>query len=323
MATYNGSLYIEDQLDSILNQNHKDWVLFIRDDGSTDNTVEILNTYTEKEERIVVVKDRVQKNLGSCMNFSALMKFAEGKYEYYMFSDQDDVWFPDKITSSINKMLELENKYGKHYPLLVYTNFIYADEELQIVNKEIDLAPADQTDPLSLFRNLFLQNPVYGCTTLFNNSLLKKAQNLPVTFKFHDYWIAFVAASTGYAVHLSKPTLLYRQHPHNITSVLYKSRFKQRVKRALAFREIRADVLRKILQVKTIFGRFEADMSTDKKELIEGFLNKVQAGGMPVIGYMFKRQIFPRNRINRVLTMLALVKRIRYYGRRNSEFSRL
>jgi rhamnosyltransferase len=312
MATYNGSRYIKDQLDSILNQDYNDWVLIIRDDGSDDDTVSIINTYTNKDNRISLLSDDGKKNVGSCMNFSALMHYAEGKYSYYMFSDQDDVWLTDKISAALNQIGLLESKHGKEAPLLVYTNFVYADEELKIIDKTIDLSPSNDADPLSLFKNLFLQNPVYGCTTLFNNSLLKKAQIIPATFKFHDYWIAFVAASTGYTTHLNKASILYRQHPKSITAGFHKSRFKPRLKRALSFRRLRFDVLNKVLQVKTIFERFETDMSVEKTELIKGFLKKTRSGGMPIISYMVKWRIFPRNKINSVLTMLAIFNRIPY-----------
>ena len=96
MATYNGGKYIAEQIDSILNQNYNDWKLYIRDDGSKDNTVNIVKEYIEKyPDKIILIEDG-RRNLGPKLNFGELLKIS--KSEYCMFCDHDDVWMEDKVS---------------------------------------------------------------------------------------------------------------------------------------------------------------------------------------------------------------------------------
>ena len=99
LATYNGEKYLKEQIDSILNQTYKNIRLIISDDCSKDKTREILKQYEEKESRIKVFYQ--EKNLGYIKNFEFLLKQVEN--EYYMLSDQDDVWLPEKIEKSLEK----------------------------------------------------------------------------------------------------------------------------------------------------------------------------------------------------------------------------
>jgi len=102
MATYNGEKYIKEQIESILNQTYKNIHLIISDDGSKDNTVQILKEYENKDKRVTVY---VQKqNLGYIKNFEFLLTKIEN--DIYMLSDQDDVWKVDKIENTYNKLKE-------------------------------------------------------------------------------------------------------------------------------------------------------------------------------------------------------------------------
>ena len=107
MATYNGGKYVEEQLKSIISQSYENWNLVIRDDGSSDNTLKILNEYSKNDKRIHIISDN-KGNLGLVKNFEELMK--RSTEEYIMFSDQDDVWVDNKINILLQKMLEIEKK---------------------------------------------------------------------------------------------------------------------------------------------------------------------------------------------------------------------
>jgi glycosyltransferase involved in cell wall biosynthesis len=111
MATYNGEKYIRQQLDSILSQTYEQWLLYIRDDGSTDNTVEIINNYIKKyPDKIILINDE-KKGLGAKLNFGETMKFS--KNDYTMFVDQDDVWMNYKISKSLDIMEKQEKNMVK------------------------------------------------------------------------------------------------------------------------------------------------------------------------------------------------------------------
>ena len=102
LATYNGEKYIKEQIESILNQTYKNINLIISDDCSTDNTRKILTEYTQKDKRITVYFQN--ENQGYIKNFEFLLK--QVKNPYYMLSDQDDVWLPEKVEKSIKTLKE-------------------------------------------------------------------------------------------------------------------------------------------------------------------------------------------------------------------------
>jgi len=106
LSTYNGEQYLRNQIESIINQTYKNWRLLIRDDGSQDKTIEILEYYLRKhKDKIVLIEDG-QKHLGASKSFFRLLGYSDAKY--IMFCDQDDVWLPYKIEKTYNKMKELE-----------------------------------------------------------------------------------------------------------------------------------------------------------------------------------------------------------------------
>lgn len=102
LATYNGEKYLRQQLDSILNQTYKDFKLIISDDASTDETKSILSEYCSKDDRIEVYYQK--ENLGSTRNFEFLL--SKVKSTYYMLSDQDDVWYINKVEKSLKRIEE-------------------------------------------------------------------------------------------------------------------------------------------------------------------------------------------------------------------------
>ena len=119
LATYNGSKYLHEQLDSILSQSYENINVIIRDDGSSDNTVMIIKEYEQKDNRVKLLSDNLG-NLGFVRNFEKLMKNSTS--EYLMFSDQDDIWYNNKVETSYKRIKAIEEKNGKSCPILVHTN---------------------------------------------------------------------------------------------------------------------------------------------------------------------------------------------------------
>ena len=123
MATYNGEKYISEQINSIINQTYKNWKLLIRDDGSKDETLEILKEYEKKDKRINILRD-TKGNLGFVKNFEELLK--NSSEEFIMFSDQDDYWLENKIELYINELIKLSEIERKN-PLLLHSNSFLCD----------------------------------------------------------------------------------------------------------------------------------------------------------------------------------------------------
>ena len=132
LATYNGESYLSSQLDSIINQSCDNWKILIRDDGSKDRTLEIIEWYTKKYNNQIFLIEDEKKNLGVCGNFSELLNHSHA--DYAMFCDQDDIWFKNKIKITFQKMKEMENTYGSDCPILVHTDLMVVDKNLEKIS---------------------------------------------------------------------------------------------------------------------------------------------------------------------------------------------
>ena len=216
MATYNGEKFLAEQLDSIINQTYKNWILVIHDDGSTDSTINIIKEYVNKyPDKIILVEDGIKCG-GAKENFFHLINIAKSNFtfDYIMFSDQDDVWLPEKIEITLNKMIETENKYGKNKPILVHTDLKVVDKTLNLIHPSFwgyqKINPYDNS-----LNCLFLENTVTGCTMMINKVLFDKIivnKNAMV----HDWWIALICRiNDGLIIPIEKQTILYRQHEKN------------------------------------------------------------------------------------------------------------
>ena len=107
LSTYNGEKYIREQLDSILTQKDIEVSILIRDDGSTDSTVDIIHEYCSNNSDIKLIKG---SNMGACKSFFELFKEADMGYDYYALADQDDYWYADKLTVACNMLAKIDNK---------------------------------------------------------------------------------------------------------------------------------------------------------------------------------------------------------------------
>ena len=207
MATFNGEKYLREQIDSILNQTYKNFRLLISDDGSTDATRDILKEYIAKDDRIVVFLQK--KNIGVVKNFEYLMEKVEA--EYFMFSDQDDIWHKDKIQKTLDKMEECNYD-------LVYTDLQVVDENLNIIQKSYwKLKGFDKKIKYNDFNSLYLNNYITGCTMLVKSKWLNKILPLPHKSEYilHDYWVALIVSKFGKMAYVSQPQIDYRQHIDN------------------------------------------------------------------------------------------------------------
>ena len=214
LASYNGEKYIREQLDSIINNSYSNLKLIISDDGSTDATLSILSEY-EKNYSFITVINHDDSPHGAFYNFQNLIQFVKNKKlnaDYYMFSDQDDVWKEDKIEKSV---LEIE-KNNPEKPILVYTSKEYVDEDLETIGYNL---PKEEVFDF----NILHQNKTYGCTYIFNSELLNKLDyDAPIFFVNYDHYVAFQAFLYGSVKYFPQKTIFYRQHGNNVSGTVNK-----------------------------------------------------------------------------------------------------
>lgn len=206
MSTYNGEKYLEEQIESILNQKYDNIHLYIRDDGSKDDTHKIIKKYSDNNSKVSFINEHSIKNIGVVRSFFSLLLTT--KADLYMFSDQDDIWLPSKVSDSVRKIKQLDYI---NRPCVVYSNLKIVNEKLE--GNDLLLDQHWQTLPYLLFTN-----NAYGCTMLFNNTLKDKIKFNSINYDrifMHDWWLMLIAAEFGEIKYLSEPTILYRQHGDN------------------------------------------------------------------------------------------------------------
>lgn len=234
LATYNGERYIKEQIDSILNNSFTSWRLWIFDDGSTDKTSSIIEGYVQLYPNKIMFH-RNKKNLGVTLNFLNGIHSTANDYvdmrdmgsdktvngnteqntEYYMFCDQDDVWMEDKIEKTLKHMNNVEKKYGTDTAIAVFTDALVVDDKLNKLYSSFYKESNLDTNKVDL-PHIMMENKLIGCTVMFNNELQKRMKTLPIHARYHDWWIAMIAAAFGYISYLPETTLSYRQHSNNL-----------------------------------------------------------------------------------------------------------
>lgn len=215
LSTYNGEKYLVEQLDSLLMQEFNDWHLFVRDDGSTDATLKIIYDYVELHpNKITLVNDSLG-NLGTAKSFSSLIQKTTAPY--LAFCDQDDVWLPNKLSLQFKKMKEAEKKYSISCPLLVHTDLIVVDKNLNEIKGSLWEYQKLSPEKMSSVNRLLMQNFVTGCACLINRSLANLSTPIPEKVVMHDWWIALIAQLKGKIINVNEPTIMYRQHGMNDT----------------------------------------------------------------------------------------------------------
>jgi len=217
LASYNGEEYIEQQIESIINQTFTSWKLIIRDDGSNDKTISIIKSLSMRDKRIELIVDD-DKNLGAFGNFYRLTEYANQHYEpdYVLYSDQDDFWFNDKIEILLQTIKYYEDKEIQK-PILIHSNYQLADQNLNPIFKNNIRDNVDKMNKQSTFYNTIFQNNIYGCTTIVNKLLINKSLEEYVICENHDHWMALNALWDGAIFYLNKKLMLYRQHYANVT----------------------------------------------------------------------------------------------------------
>jgi len=242
LSSYNGERFIADQITSIQRQIHPDWKLVVRDDGSSDHTLEIVEGLAEVDHRIVLIRDRLG-NLGPQASFGVLLEYALSAGAVYVaLADQDDVWMPAKISRELELMLRREAQVGEATPILIHTDLAVVAEDLQLVHRSYLAYEGLRHLDESPLNTLLIQNFVTGCTTLFNRALLKAAVPIPSVI-MHDWWLALCAAALGEVRWVAEPLVLYRQHARNAMGAVGQRRALWHSLRNPVASWLRADVL--------------------------------------------------------------------------------
>lgn len=220
MSTYNGERFLREQIDSILSQEGVEVYLLIRDDGSCDNTCSILDEYSNNHMNISVVK---AGNVGFVKSFTLLLELSrtiKGEYDYYAFSDQDDVWNSNKLLIACAHLLQ----FGAEKPTLFTSNSSLIDATGNTIGGFHQMYPKYRNG------NVMIYGTEQGCSMVFNKTASSLYLSNPPAVAYHDRWMFFICFYLGNVIYEHNHLFKYRLHDTNTlankkTTILSQIRF--------------------------------------------------------------------------------------------------
>ncbi|WP_283647904.1 glycosyltransferase family 2 protein [Hafnia paralvei] len=264
MATYNGALYVEEQLRSIIKMDGFEKYInkiIICDDRSTDKTIDIVMR-TVPEEYLVILYNNEKYPFGPCKNFERGISYS--KSDYVLLSDQDDFWESNKLL----KLLSCVQSDNKAVPQLVFSDLKVVDKNLEVINSSFFDYQSIKLEWSHSLKNLLIQNIAPGCSMLINRTLINEAMPFPINCLMHDWWLILVCKLKGEVYSCQEPLVLYRQHGNNQVGAKSNS-FLSLI---LSFKknlDSSSYNLRKTIEQMTDFAKkFQSILSVDEKHYI-------------------------------------------------------
>ena len=260
MATYNGEAFVEEQVQSIIGQSFTDWRLLIHDDGSTDNTVNILRRLMQEDDRIQLLEDGIC-HLGVARNFIHLVNSSSA--QYCMFCDQDDIWLPNKIEEMLGEI----KRYSQDIPQVVYSNAYLWTSQKGIISDKNTL-----TYPTTLRQTLFLNTGIQGAAAIFNRKMCDRIGEELCFYAMHDHVLLLAGICFGEVHYLHKSLMYYRQHENNLTGNAPGSK-RKKLKLMWQNRNIPLVSREHYNGLKTFYEHFKESVLADDRQVIEIFLS--------------------------------------------------
>ncbi|HEL2401774.1 glycosyltransferase family 2 protein [Streptococcus suis] len=261
MSTYNGQQFLAEQIRSIQEQTFSDWTLLIRDDGSSDQTKDLLQDFTRQDSRIRLIDLEEQNNLGVIKSFHRLVQYE--KADYYFFSDQDDVWLPDKVEVSLQEA----QSYPTDQPLMVYMDLTVVNQDLQVMTESMIRSQSHHANT-ELVQEL-TENTVTGGVAMINHALAELWSGTE-DILMHDWYLALLASALGKLVFIDKPGELYRQHADNVLGARTLSkRFKKWIRPHILFK-VYWDLIKNSQKQASFL--LDKPLSPSDRELVQAFV---------------------------------------------------
>lgn len=221
IATYNGEKYIEKQLESILSNIKAEDEIIISDDGSSDNTLNIINKLKIKNSNIKVIKGP-QK--GVVLNFQNAINHATG--DYIFLSDQDDIWEENKV--------ECVMKYfQQHYTIVVHDASIINGNEKIIETSFFKIRGSGS----GILKN-FIKNTYIGCCMAFTRELKNYILPIPQNIEMHDWWIGLLGEIYGKPIFIQDKLIKYRRHENNVSQMHHYPIYKMIINRVTLLNQL-------------------------------------------------------------------------------------
>ena len=267
MATYNGAMYVDEQIHSFCRQTYADWRCIVHDDGSTDGTQDILRVWAKKDKRIVFIEDGVS-GLGPAKHFLYILQYSDAPW--VMWSDQDDIWFDNKIET----MLHAGEQAHFQGAGVVFANALLWSEERGII------APRNTLYyPTHLRDMLFLNSGIQGSSSLFNAPMRELIREHLRAYAMHDHVLLLAALTMGETVYVDAPLMYYRQHADNITGHAPGSK-RKKLQLMWAHRHISVIFKEHYEGTKAFYEHFKSRLREDDQNVLEIYLRLPEMKGL-------------------------------------------
>lgn len=262
MATYQGEQYLTEQLDSIFRQTEQNFHLFIRDDGSTDNTISILTEYRQRySEKITLVPSKNQR-LGIWLSYMSMICNIED--DYIMFCDQDDIWENTKIEYLLTRMYEKETVFGSDKAILIHSDVSIINEKGILLHNSLQKMKRTSFKRYSL-NHLLVQNTVLGCTVMYNQALSKFVTSSPEFMVMHDWWLTLIASAFGEIDLVNDCTTQYRWHEDN-------NQMKRNIRKTEEIKKARKNLIDSREQCENFLLCYRENLSPKQKKICENYI---------------------------------------------------
>ena len=302
LSTYNGAKFLAEQIESIQKQTFTDWQLLIRDDGSTDETPQIIKQFVAADKRIKFINADKRENFGVIKNFFTLVKFEAA--DYYFFSDQDDVWLPNKMAT----MLDEAAKHDQAKPLMVYMDLSVVDQNLVVTQPSMIRSQSHHANTTLLAE--LTENTVTGGVAMINHALAEKWVDTD-DIVMHDWYLALLATATGKLVYIDKPGELYRQHDNNVLGArTLRKRFAKWLNPLQALGKYWWLIRTSQKQAGLLLG--QPDLSTRQREMVEAYVGLINQGMTQRLSLLKKYQFKKNKRFHTAVFRTLIVTKLGY-----------
>lgn len=297
LATFNSEQYLREQLESVISQTYPPAEIVVSDDGSTDDTLEILGSYARRDRRIVIIRNPAGDGMSRInRNFENAARRCTGSW--IAFCDHDDIWLPKKLEILYRNRHAASLVYGRSEP-------VNEDGRPMGISVEKLLGfPAHFSGSVAplVFLNA---NTVSGHTMIVHRAMLKAGMPFPESIMY-DQWIALVAACKGKIRFVDEPVVLHRIHTRNSVHRVGRSieRLARRAPKIMCYREALAGKRELLVRLRD----FESDLAPRDRELLAEYLKHLKRAPRCYfdrqffrVGFGVRKRLYPRKSIWRLL----------------------
>lgn len=306
LATYNGEKYLKEQLESILNQEYRDFTLYISDDGSSDGTWEIISDYALKDSRIKLFPKH-DPNKSACRHF--LFMLGNVQSDLYLFCDQDDVWTSDHIKVFVERYNSL-SEMKKSKPVLIHSDLEIVDADLDVISDSFFKYDRLPKNPNAHF--YFQMNNVTGCVCAVNNCLkefvFKNSELLKNSFGeilMHDLFFAVIAAEFGTKIFIPKATILYRQHGTNVCGAGEGWNIKSFIKKCFSYSQHKISYSQHKIFAGFFAEYFKNELPEKEYKCLISFSNLSKKNKFSRILFLFKNRFLKLGLVRNLWTIIT------------------